>query len=106
MERIELSFGPWLNQAAGKPQSRHAIAGVVGSGNLEVMLEARDLGGRMDVVVDTSISGFEPTWNAVLNDFAQRNQFADVVVTINDAGATPAVVALRLAQVSSQWRSL
>jgi hypothetical protein len=35
---------------------------------------------------------------AVISDFAQRHPLRDVRVSINDAGATPAVVSLRLDQ--------
>jgi malonate decarboxylase delta subunit len=50
--------------------------------------------------VDTSISGFAATWQAVLRDFAEQRRVGDLLVTINDAGATPSVVALRLAQAA------
>lgn len=103
MEHLEFEFGPW---PAGLPSAsrQSAIAGVVGSGNLEVLLEPTALQGRMRVALDTSIRGFDATWQAVLSDFAERERFADVLLTINDAGATPAVVSLRLAQVAQQWR--
>jgi malonate decarboxylase delta subunit len=71
---------------------------VVASGNLEVLIETAELGGRMRVVVNTAVVGFGETWRAVLGDFSARHPLADVLISINDAGATPAVVSLRLDQ--------
>lgn len=74
------------------------IAGVVGSGNLEVMIETVDLNGVCAVTVETSVTGFDETWERVLEEFFIRNPVRDIRVSINDAGATPAVVMLRLGQ--------
>ena len=52
----------------------------------------------MTVRVITAAQGFGSIWQAVINDFAQRHPLRDVRVSINDAGATPAVVSLRLDQ--------
>lgn len=73
-----------------------AYAGVVASGNCEVLLEPAG-GERASVVVRTSVRGFEPTWRAVLARFFERHPVA-IAVEIDDFGATPAVVALRLEQ--------
>jgi malonate decarboxylase delta subunit len=74
------------------------IVGVVGSGNLEVLVEPQDLDGACRVEVLTAATGFGPIWQAVLDDFFARHQLADVRLSINDVGATPAVVSLRLDQ--------
>lgn len=104
MEHLEFEFGPWsAYQGLGAPAAP-VIAGVVGSGNMEVLIESRSLQGRMRVTLDTSIRGYAATWQAVLADFAERERFGDVQVTIHDAGATPAVVSLRLSQAAEQWR--
>ena len=73
------------------------LVGVVGSGNLEVLLEASG-GDRCVVAIETSARGFAPTWRAVLEDFHARHGLAGVAISINDMGATPAVVGLRLEQ--------
>ena len=73
------------------------LVGVVGSGNLEVMLEPAQ-GGDCTVRVETSARGFAPIWQAVVDDFHARHLLAGVRVSINDMGATPAVVSLRLDQ--------
>lgn len=104
MEHLEFEFGPWSQAPATAPAAAAVIAGVVGSGDMEVLLEAQPLRGRMHVMLDTSISGFATTWKAVLADFAERERFGDVQLTINDGGATPAVVSLRLSQAAQQWR--
>ena len=79
------------------------LVGVVGSGNLEVMLEPGD-GGDCAVHVQTSARGFAPVWQAVLDDFHHRHELAGVRVSINDMGATPAVVSLRLDQAVRELR--
>ncbi|HED4875296.1 TPA: malonate decarboxylase acyl carrier protein [Stenotrophomonas maltophilia] len=74
------------------------LVGVLASGNLEILLEPADLDGAMTVRIITAARGFGTIWQAVIADFAQRHPLRDVRVSINDAGATPAVVSLRLDQ--------
>ena len=74
------------------------LVGVLASGNLEILLEPADLDGAMTVRIITAARGFGTVWRAVIADFAQRHPLRDVRVSINDAGATPAVVSLRLDQ--------
>jgi malonate decarboxylase delta subunit len=77
------------------------LVGVVGSGNLEVMLEPSAAPTcRFDV--QTSARGFGTIWEAVLRDFHARHPLAGVSVSIHDMGATPAVVSLRLAQAAAE----
>ncbi|HVI52825.1 MAG TPA: malonate decarboxylase acyl carrier protein [Candidatus Sulfotelmatobacter sp.] len=75
-----------------------AVVGVVGSGNLEVLVEHKDLGGACRIEVVTAATGFAPIWQAVMDDFFARHRLADIAISINDVGATPAVVSLRLDQ--------
>jgi malonate decarboxylase delta subunit len=79
------------------------LVGVVSSGNLEVMMEKAALGGNCKVVINTSIQGYNNIWRAVLKDLFQRHALADVLISINDAGATPAVVGLRLDQAVEEF---
>jgi malonate decarboxylase delta subunit len=74
------------------------VSGVLGSGNLEVLVEPAALGGACAIRVETAAVGFGATWKAVLDDAFTRWPLADVRISINDAGATPAVVSLRLDQ--------
>jgi malonate decarboxylase delta subunit len=74
------------------------VVGVVGSGNLEVLIESTAQGGACTIDISTAAAGFGAIWEAVMRDFQQRWQLADTRIAINDVGATPAVVSLRLDQ--------
>jgi malonate decarboxylase delta subunit len=76
------------------------IAGVVASGNLEILMEPNPDSGACTYEVNTAVTGFDATWEAVITDFHQAWLFTDTKVSINDMGATPAVVRLRLDQVA------
>jgi malonate decarboxylase delta subunit len=93
--------------AAGPPAPRNppVVVGVLASGNLEVLVEPRDGGGagRVWIEVETSAAGFGAIWEAVLRDFAARHRLAGLRVSVNDAGATPAVVSLRLDQAAEEY---
>lgn len=77
------------------------LVGVVGSGNLEVLLEPVE-GGDCLVHVETSARGFGEIWEAVVRDFHLRHPFAGVRVSVHDMGATPAVASLRLDQAAAE----
>jgi len=79
------------------------LVGVVGSGNLEVLLEPM-AGANCDFRVETSARGFGAIWEAVVRDFHQRHPLAGVSFSINDMGATPAVVSLRLDQAVAEMK--
>jgi malonate decarboxylase delta subunit len=81
---------------AVKPLARRAQVGVVGSGDLEVLVEPSDEA-RTQIVVRTGIKNFGDTWKLVLDRFFANNNAA-AVIKINDFGATPGVVTMRLAQ--------
>lgn len=74
------------------------LVGVLASGNLEILLEPAALEGAMTVRIVTAAQGFGRVWESVIGDFVQRHPLRDVRISINDAGATPAVVSLRLDQ--------
>ncbi len=80
------------------PAAKSVIVGVVASGNLEVLVEPMPAEGACNVEIDTASQGFGPIWEAVLRDFFERHPVGDVRISINDAGATPATVSLRLHQ--------
>jgi len=77
------------------------LVGVVGSGNLEVLLEPRE-GSGCELHIETSARGFGSIWEAVARDFHERHQLAGIRVSVNDMGATPAVVSLRLDQAVTE----
>lgn len=101
MQQLDYRFGPYPTTSAKQP----ALVGVVGSGNMEVLFEPRELQGHIDFHVETSVSGFDATWQAVLGAFAAKHRLGDLLVTINDAGATPPVVSLRLTQAVEELQS-
>jgi malonate decarboxylase delta subunit len=100
MEAFEFRFEarPRLNW-----QGESKLVGVVGSGNLEVMIEPAELGGACLITVSTSVTGFGETWKRVVSDFVDRHTLSDIRISINDGGATPAVVSLRLDQAVAEY---
>ena len=74
------------------------LVGVVSSGNLEVLIESTPLDGACEIQIKTAALGFGATWQAVMDDFQARWRLRDARISINDMGATPAVVSLRLDQ--------
>ncbi|ATS23715.1 MULTISPECIES: malonate decarboxylase acyl carrier protein [Xanthomonas] len=95
METLRYRFDGQRGARAGL---EHALVGVVASGNLEVLVERVPLDGAMEIEILTAARGFGAIWQAVLDDFAARHPLRDVRISINDVGATPAVVSLRLEQ--------
>ena len=55
------------------------------------------VGAHSQVLIRTSVDGFQDTWKAVLDRFFAKFDGA-VRIQINDAGATPGSVQLRLEQ--------
>lgn len=96
METLHYRFEHGARRLSRPPQ----LLGVVSSGNLEVLIEAAPLDGACTIEIRTAAVGFGAIWSAVMRDFHQRWQLADVRIAINDMGATPAVVSLRLDQAA------
>jgi malonate decarboxylase delta subunit len=88
---------------AGRPLARRAHVGVVASGELEVLMEPSDTP-TARVRVRTSADGYAPVWKGVLDRFFSRFGCA-ARVEINDFGATPGTVTLRLEQAAEEARS-
>ena len=90
---------------AKRPLTRRAHVGVVGSGDLEVLLEpgtadgSGGAAGQAQVRVRTSVEGFDEVWQATLERFFARTPVLGNW-ELNDAGATPALVTLRLQQAA------
>ena len=90
---------------ASRNPARRAHVGVVGSGDLEVLLEPSTAGGGAEaaghaqVRVRTSVEGFDEVWQATLERFFTRTPVLGNW-ELNDAGATPALVTLRLQQAA------
>jgi malonate decarboxylase acyl carrier protein len=83
---------------ARRPLSARVHVGVVGSGDLEVLLEP-SADKAAHVTITTSVEGFAAVWKNVLDRFFSRFDGA-ASIEINDFGATPGVVMLRLEQAA------
>ncbi len=95
-----------LELASKGPARLHGgavVSGVVASGNCEVLIEGGAPGSACYVIVHTPVRGFNAIWQAVLSDFAARYEAGGLRIEINDVGATPAVVGLRLDQAMEAW---
>lgn len=75
-----------------------AIIGVVASGNLEVLVERTLPEAECRVDIKTAAEGFATVWEAVVADFVGERKPGGLKFSINDGGARPDTVALRLAQ--------
>jgi len=91
MEKLEFDY-----PSANRTVSKKAHVGVVGSGDMEVLIQPAEKG-IAHVSVVTSVNGFGKSWQAVLDRFFVKHDGA-VRIDINDAGATPGSVMLRLEQ--------
>jgi len=94
-----LSFQHTVRQRAGGGR-RMAIVGVVASGNLEVLVERvlPDVECRLEI--RTAAMGFGEVWKAVIADFVEQYSPGGLKFSINDGGARPDTVSLRLAQAA------
>jgi malonate decarboxylase delta subunit len=92
METIKFEY-PAKQPAAGR-----VLVGVVGSGDLEVLLEPGE-SGKTRVTVNTSVDGAASQWRALFDRlFATLPNAAAMNLELNDFGATPGVVRMRLEQ--------
>jgi malonate decarboxylase delta subunit len=95
MEQFRVE-GTVRRRAAG--HHRHAIAGVNASGNLEILVERVLPDDECQVDVTTAVTGFRTIWEAIIRDFFQRTSPGGLRFSINDGGARPDTVMLRLMQ--------
>jgi malonate decarboxylase delta subunit len=95
MEQFQL-HGTAKQRAGG--HRRQAIAGVNASGNLEVLVERVLPDHECQVEVVTSVTSFRTVWEAVIKEFFERTSPGGLRFSINDGGARPDTVTLRLMQ--------
>jgi malonate decarboxylase delta subunit len=76
--------------------------GVVGSGDMEVIMEKKALNGVVKIKVVTPVTGFDEVWRRVLERFVNETGICNASLEINDCNATPVVVSLRLRQALSE----
>jgi len=86
----------------GKPGATIPVewshSGVVGSGDMEILLQRCSQNGKVNVKVCTPVVGFDEVWNRVLGKFVAESGCGDLNIEINDNNATPFIVSLRLKQ--------
>jgi malonate decarboxylase delta subunit len=95
MEDLSLRHATRQRAAGTK---KMAIIGVVASGNLEVLAERILPDADCLVEIKTAAEGFGQVWSAVVADFVERYSPGGLKFSINDGGARPDTVSLRLAQ--------
>jgi len=91
MENIQFEY-----PASASAQGR-ALAGVVGSGDLEVLVEAAEPG-KTSITVNTSVDGSRHMWQDLFDRIFASQKIPAVAMEINDFGATPGVVHMRIDQ--------
>lgn len=97
MEKRDYAF------PAGEPAAGRALAGVVGSGDLEVLLQPGS-DGETRITVHTSVDGKGAIWDALLARVFGGEPLPAVNIIINDCGATPGVVRMRIEQAFEEIR--
>ncbi|WP_410013215.1 malonate decarboxylase acyl carrier protein [Sodalis sp. C49] len=92
MERIELHF------PAGDALPAKALAGVVGSGDLEAIYQPAP-GRSLRVIITSSVEGGGQRWQHLFERVGNARALPGGRLDINDFGATPGVARLRIEQV-------
>ncbi|HGW4084900.1 TPA: malonate decarboxylase acyl carrier protein [Klebsiella michiganensis] len=92
MEQIKLSF------PANRALSGKALAGVVGSGDMEVLYTAGQ-SETLNVEITTSVDNSQARWNALFERLSLINCLPGGQLIIHDFGATPGVARIRIEQV-------
>ncbi|EEO27552.1 malonate decarboxylase acyl carrier protein [Oxalobacter paraformigenes] len=92
MERIELEY------TGSKVAGKKALAGVVGSGDMEALFEP-DKSGKLAVSIKTSVDGSTLRWQRLFDRIAGSGALPAGRLSIHDFGATPGVARLRIEQV-------
>ncbi len=97
MERIELSY------PATQKLTNRALAGVVGSGDLEAMFQPHDKQ-ELNIIIKTSVDGSQLLWTRLFDRLVLLNSLPMGTLEINDFSATPGVAKLRIEQVFEEAR--
>ena len=91
MEKITLTV------PASREVSGRALAGVVGSGALEVLLTA-DQSQTLTIDITTSVDNSRGRWEALFSRLQTVSSLPGGTLTIHDFGATPGVARIRIEQ--------
>lgn len=98
METLQFEFSA---ARPAPPGAVRTVAGVVASGDLEVLL-APQPGALTSIAVQTSVDGYGATWKALLERVFTGTALPAARIEINDNGATPGVVRMRIEQAYEQ----
>lgn len=97
MEKLMFEFAP---APAVADISQQVLVGVVGSGDLEVLVETQK--NAITIEVTTSVDGMSAVWQALMQRLFSSASLPGLRVEINDFGATPGVVRMRVEQALEQ----
>ena len=92
MEKIELEY------PGSRMTGRRALAGVVGSGDMEALFEP-DTGSKLIIAVSTSVDGSTARGRRLFDRLSGIGTLPSGRLVIHDFGATPGVARLRIEQV-------
>ncbi|TCW00112.1 malonate decarboxylase acyl carrier protein [Biostraticola tofi] len=92
MEKISLSL-PATRTLQGR-----ALAGVVGSGDMEALYVA-STAATLEVTITTSIDNSQVRWQRLFERISELGSLPGGTLTIHDFGATPGVARIRIEQV-------
>lgn len=101
MALTELFF-TFDSMAPDEPVKVWSHTGVVGSGDLEIMIEKKDIGKKTSFKVVTPVKGYDEVWEKVIKAFVLQEKMGGLSVEINDNNATPFVVSMRLKQAMAE----
>ena len=99
LQTLEFEFKDSVPKTIEKEWSH---MGVTGSGDLEVLMEKKNLAGKVKVKVVTPVIGFDAVWQKMLQKFVSDCHVGNVSIEINDDNATPIVVYMRLRQALAE----
>ena len=89
--------------SGARSTGQRTVCGVVGSGNLEVIVEENNsLQTRFEI--ETAVEHYKPIWSMVIEDFVNEYQPVGLKFILNDNGAPPPVVSLRLKQAFETFK--
>src|ERR1700733_8832694 len=78
--------------------AKRRLAGKQATAIIGVLLERVLPGADCEIEIATPITGYDETWKAVIDEFVERFSPGGLRISINDGGARPDTVFLRLMQ--------
>lgn len=87
-----------ISLPASRVVSGKALAGVVGSGDMEVLFSAEP-GQTLNIDITTSVDNSQGRWEALFSRLSMVSELPAGKLVIHDFGATPGVARIRIEQV-------